>query len=61
MNTTIQDSERVVKKKDKMEQTVGQLLLKTLKPDEDIFIWRFEKQRIKSKNRIIIDGEDWTM
>lgn len=47
-----------------VEQTVGQLFLKSWKPDEDpveMFIWRFQKKRMKSKNTIIIDGEAWTM
>ena len=61
---SVQDSERIVKKRDKVEQTVGQLFLKSLRPDEDpvdIFIWRFQKKRMKSKNTIIIDGVAWTM
>ena len=60
----VQDSARVVKNNDKIEQTVGQLYLKSMKPDEEpveMFIWRFQKKRMKSKNTIIIDGSAWTM
>jgi len=61
---SVPDSERVVQHDDQVEQTVGQLFLKSWEPDEDpveIFIWKFIKKRMKSKNTIIIDGKAWTM
>ena len=61
---SVPDYERVVQRVDQVEQTLGQLCLQSWKPDEDpveIFIWRFKKKRMKSKNTIIIDGEACTI